>query len=80
MNESDFFFFGKRSNLMEQLKSLSMDSDFCVKSVFYLWVNSGINFSIFFSLVKWSQLHVKSKEVALGIKQLIMGISLNKCY
>lgn len=65
---------------MEQLKALSMDSDFCVKSLFYLRVNLGINFSIFFSLVKWSQLYVKSKEVALGIKQLIMGISLNKCY
>lgn len=60
---------------MEQLKALSMDSDFWVKSVFYLLVTLGINFNIFFSLVKWSQLHVKSKEVALDIKQLITGIS-----
>lgn len=60
---------------MEQLKALSMDADFWVKPVFYLRVTLGINFSIFFSLVKWSQLHVKSKEAALGIKQLTMGIS-----
>lgn len=56
---------------MEQLKALNMDSDFWVESVSYLLVTLGINFNIFFSLVKWSQLHVKSKEVTLGIKQLM---------